>query len=185
MLYKRGQPTIEIRRLAETDAETFYKFRLRALISEPRAFGESAEEWRRNTVEDCAARLPGGAESFVVGAFDGGDLVGTVGFFREQRAKRRHKGHIWGVFVAEPHRGRGISRALMTAAIAQARTLDGLLQVQLSVGATQAAARALYASLGFRSYGIEPQGLRVDGEFVDEEQMVLSFVAEGRPGGTP
>src|SRR5689334_18688913 len=93
--------TFEIRRLTETDAAIFYNFRLTALESTPRAFGESAAEWRLTTVEMCAARLQaGGDENFVLGAFDGPSLVGAVGFYREPRAKRRHKAQIWGVFVA-------------------------------------------------------------------------------------
>ena len=34
-------------------------------------------------------------------------------------------------------------------------------------------ARHLYASLGFASCGIDPRALLVDGEYLDEERMVL------------
>jgi hypothetical protein len=34
-------------------------------------------------------------------------------------------------------------------------------------------ARALYESLGFKCWGVEPAALRVLGELVDDEHMVL------------
>jgi len=36
-------------------------------------------------------------------------------------------------------------------------------------------ARSLYRSLGFRSFGIEPRALKVDGSYVDQEHMVLEI----------
>jgi len=94
-------------------------------------------------VESLAERLrSGGSESFALGAFNRSELVGTAGFYREQRSRRRHKGHVWGVFVAPEHRGKGVARAL-----------PGLQSVVLSVATTQEAARRLYLSSGFRPFG--------------------------------
>jgi hypothetical protein len=47
-----------------------------------------------------------------------------VGFYQELLLKRRHKGWIWRVFVAD--RGRGIAKSLMLAAIERAKAVPGI-----------------------------------------------------------
>jgi RimJ/RimL family protein N-acetyltransferase len=47
--------------------------------------------------------------------------------------------------------------------------------VTLTVAVGNDGARRIYERMGFRSFGIEPRGLLVDGEFVDEEMMVLDL----------
>jgi len=54
-----------------------------------------------------------------------------------------------------------------------ARRIEGLEQINISVAATQTAAKALYISLGCVSYGCEPRGLKVNGRYIDEEHFVL------------
>jgi len=165
---------MQIRTLTGTDAAAFRDFRLAALESEPEAFGESADEHRRTPVENLAERLRGGgAENFVLGAFDGSALMGVVGFYRDLRVKRRQRGWIWGMFVAPEWRGHGVGRALLEEAIARARSIDGLRFVLLSVSSTQGAARRLYGQIGFRVFGTEPDALQVGNGFLDEDHMVL------------
>ena len=168
---------LNIRAFTANDVRDFRRLRLRALKEHPDAFGSSYEEESALTLEAVAARMRRTAESpddFTLGAYQEGELVGVVGFYRDSSsAKVRHKGHVWGMYVAAERQGEGVGRALMRELIARAERVPGLEQVHLDVVTRNERARGLYASLGFETYGVEPNALVVDGEGLDEEMMVL------------
>jgi ribosomal protein S18 acetylase RimI-like enzyme len=167
---------VEVRLFTEQDAQSLWDLRMLALESEPWSFVDSPEELRAMSVEQFATRLRADtAENFIVGAFERGAAVGMVGCYQEVPLKRRHKAWIWGVFVAPAARGRGIAKSLMLTAIERAKSIPGLEMLLLTVGVGQPAPRKLYESLGFRSFGIEPRGLKIGTESHDEENMVLEF----------
>ena len=167
---------MEIRLFTEQDAQMLWDLRMQALETDPWSFVDSPEELRTISVEEFATRLRAeDAENFIVGAFERDTAVGMVGCYQEVPLKRRHKAWIWGVFVEPAARGQGIARSLMQAAIARAKAIDGIEMVMLTVAVDQPAPRKLYESLGFRSIGVEPKGIKIGNQAHDEEHMVLEF----------
>lgn len=161
-----------VRVLDEGDWQVFRDLRLRGLQTDPAAFGASPEQYEELQAEDWASRLKPG-ESFVMGAFHGESLVGVSGFARERQAKLRHKGMVWGMYVAPEARGQSVGRRLLAALVGRAAQQEGLEQIGLTVVVTNQTARQLYLRAGFRPYGLEPRALKVGGRYLDEEHMVL------------
>ena len=171
--------TFLVRVLGPDDAAAFRSLRLAGLRESAPAFCSSYEEEVVRPVEATTQRLEPDAEQFVVGAFDAaGALLGVAGFYRNDRIKTRHRGTVWGMYVAPEARGLGAGRALLEAIVARAAAIPGLAAIDLSVTVGQVAARRLYERVGFRAWGLEPGALWVDGRSYDMEHMVLDMPSD-------
>jgi ribosomal protein S18 acetylase RimI-like enzyme len=167
---------MHVRLLDSEDAVSFRELRLRALRDHPDAFGSSYEEAVNLSIEETAERLKPSPDAFVLGAFDAaGKLVGMVGFYRERGMKKRHKGVIWGMYCLPECRGKGVGKALLAEAVERARKMKGLELVTLRVVTSNAPAKKLYLSAGFRTWGKEPRSLKIGSRYMDQELMVLDF----------
>jgi ribosomal protein S18 acetylase RimI-like enzyme len=164
-----------LRLLTASDAEAWWHLRLEALRNDTASFADFAEEHLTKSLDVARERLNGDpAQNFVVGAFEGGQLAATAGFYRYSHLKELHKGHIWGVYVRTESRGKGVARALMQEVIRRARLIEGLEQILL-VASAHLPARKLYEAMSFQAYGVEPRSLKIGTEYVDDVLMILRF----------
>ncbi len=158
---------IAIRRLAPGDLDRFREIRLRALVAHPGAFGTTAEEEAAKPISQLAELLSVHA---IFGGFDAATLVGIAAYRPYPNQKERHKATLWGMYVDPAARGQGLGAKLVDAVLEYAR--GKVIQVHLVVGAENEAARRLYESRGFTSYGLAPRALKVGDRLLDEHLMV-------------
>ena len=143
-------------------------------MENPEAFGSTFAEESVMPAEVRRSRFQCTGENFVLGAFgEESQLIGVAGFYREMHLKLRHKGVVWGMYVAPESRGGGVGRALLCSIIERSRSLPGLEQIGLDVVTVNQTARALYLSQGFQIYALEREAMKHDGEYYDVEHMVL------------
>lgn len=161
-----------IRRLAPDDAAAYRALRLRGLAEHPDAFTSSPDAEAAKPLAATEARIAPESDDAVYGAFVDGTLAGVIGLAREAREKNRHKAVVFGMYVAPEFARRGIGRALLRHVVATAEREPELEQLVLTVTQTNAGARALYESEGFRSFGVEPRAIRVGGRYHDKNHMV-------------
>lgn len=161
----------QIRPLAAPDTPALRDLRLAALAEAPRAYGSSVQEEEALGLDHFLRLAEADEKSAVLGAFAEGRMVGMTCISQYGKLKARHKAVIWGVYVGPEHRGQGLARQLLQAALARAATMPGVRRVHLTAAADNAAAIALYTALGFVQYGREPESLCVDGELIDEVLM--------------
>ncbi|MDB5943869.1 MAG: family N-acetyltransferase [Ramlibacter sp.] len=164
---------MDIRRIVPSDAPAFRALRLRALREHPQAFTSSHEEDEQIALAATEERLQDDGGTRFWGAFDS-ELRGMAGLQREQRAKNRHKATVVGMYVAPEAAGRGIGAALVERLVAAART-SGVAMLVLTVTDGNRAATRLYERAGFRSFGVEPDAIRVGGRSFAKRHMYLEL----------
>jgi ribosomal protein S18 acetylase RimI-like enzyme len=102
----------------------------------------------------------------------------VVGYVRlgvpTKLASNSHVRQIHGLAVADAARGHGAGRALVRAAVQEARRL-GARRITLRVLGHNTAARKLYESEGFVVEGVQPGEFHLGGEYVDDVLMGRSL----------
>ena len=173
---------IDVRKLAPDDVGAYRALRQRGLAEHLEAFTSSADEEAAQPVEKLARRLASDAarpHDAVFGAYVDGQLAGVCGVDVDMRAKVRHKGHVFGMYVPSERTRRGIGGALMDRVVAHARQ-HGLAQLTLTVTADNLGARRVYERAGFAIAGREPHAVRVNGRPYDKLLMILFLTPEKR-----
>lgn len=168
---------MDFRKLTSDDAAAFREIRVEMCRLHPEAFAQTPEEVSKMSKEQCRewwAPSDVFPEKFVLAAFEGKRIIGTAAFHREEMLKERHRAFVWSVYVRPDARGKRISKLLMQKIIDEAREMEGLEILSLTVSLPQTSARTLYTSLGFFTTGLILHGYKLpDGSYIDHEEMIL------------
>ncbi|MDQ0256077.1 ribosomal protein S18 acetylase RimI-like enzyme [Evansella vedderi] len=162
-----------IRRLVEDDLGAYWTIRLEALQSSPEAFASTYEETLAG--EDPKQNVKHyitGEGMATYGVFLNGQLAAIGSLRRYPLEKMKHKGSLQGMYVSKGARGQGIGRKLIQEIIQKGKEQQ-IEQIQLMVITHNYAAKSLYKSQGFETYGVEKKALKHKGEYWDEELMAL------------
>jgi RimJ/RimL family protein N-acetyltransferase len=164
---------IEIRRAAPADAEAMVAYmagivaeKLDTITRRTVPTIEEEREWILKTAEN--------PHSVILLALDGARVVGLLDIQGGTRPVDSHSG-LLGISVAGDRRGRGVGRALLQAAIAEAKSWPGLCRIELLVVARNAGAIRLYESVGFVREGLKVKGINLRGTPEDDVAMALTW----------
>ncbi|MEQ8316515.1 MAG: GNAT family N-acetyltransferase [Phycisphaerales bacterium] len=171
---------IEVCRLGPEHTEAYVKVRQRMLHEEPWSFGSTPAEDLDLARQQTRELLADDGWAYV-GAIDGDAIVSTARLFRTTRPKQAHAASIVSVWTDPAYRGRGLGRRVLLAIIDVARGWPGVELIELSVSEPSQAARRLYESLGFMTWGVQPDAMRVHGHSASERYMQLVLGERGRP----
>ena len=127
---------------------------LDAYARDPMGGGKGLDEAVRERLVPALATVPG---AFSLLAFDEGEALGLANCFTGfSTFAARPLVNIHDLVVSPVHRGKGIGRALMRAAETEA-SARGACKITLEVLSGNAPAKALYASLGYGNYALDPE----------------------------
>jgi RimJ/RimL family protein N-acetyltransferase len=110
----------------------------------------------------------------MLGGFRDDRLVGLAGLNTEGRGKKAHKLVLVAVYVEPESRGLGLGRALVRTAIDFAFRSENISAVRLTVTDCESTAVKLYSSLGFETWGCEPEAICVNGVYYSDLHMQVS-----------
>ncbi|MCW7540376.1 GNAT family N-acetyltransferase [Aquabacterium sp. A7-Y] len=173
---------VQIRRLQPEHLSAYKTLRDEGLERHPESFTSDPRTERVRSPESYLGRLgwsePMGG-TFLLGAWLGDELAGTVACERELMPKVRHRASIVGMYVREKHTRRGIGRQLLAAGIELARQAEGLEILTLTVTAASERTVRMYERAGFRMYGLLPRAIRVETgtrtQYFDKAYMLLEL----------
>lgn len=134
---------------------------------------EQAAEFVRSNLEHKNPQLIAIAEDRVIGWCD---IIR-----RNNRPVYSHVG-VLGMGILKPWRGKGVGRALLQAALAQAWE-SGFTRVELTVREDNQGAIALYEALGFTVEGRHINSMFVDGRYETVLSMAILSGSGDRPPG--
>jgi ribosomal protein S18 acetylase RimI-like enzyme len=153
---------MKVVRLTAADAAEYRSLMLHGYEHAADAFTSTAEERAAEPLSWWEKRIahPRGL-SVALGAIDEGKLVGSVALEFSAKPKTRHRVQLIGMYVLGSHRGRGIAKALVNAAIECVKSRPGVEVIGLVVTDGNEPALRLYKECGFAEFGTEPMGMLI------------------------
>ena len=169
---------MHIARLTATDAPQYRELMLEAYVEAADAFTSTAEERLAEPLSWWVQRIAahsGISESF--GAFEDQRLFGAVALQYSAKPKTRHSALVIGMYVKPAARRLGTGALLMQAVVAEARSRPGLRLLRLTVTEGNETAIRLYESVGFSTWGVEPQAIRTSSGYKAKVHMCMQLAS--------
>ncbi|WP_299110975.1 GNAT family protein [uncultured Winogradskyella sp.] len=165
---------VQIRKLCPEESNSYRKMRLECLKNYPfnftSDFNTEKEKVKLFFQSSIEASDP---NNFVIGAYNGYDLIGISGFNRYKKIKIAHKGRIIQVYVSPNYQRQNIGLRLIKYTIEEAFKISGIEQIEIAAIATNKNAERLYKKIGFIEYGTQKNFMKVDNTYYDHKMMIL------------
>jgi len=168
-----------IQQLSESDLDTFWNLRLRAVKEDVTISGSSYDEEQSQTREQILRRFFIPDINFTLGYYKRETLIGIISFRREMNYKMRHRSSIYSFYVVPEERRRGYGRQLLQEVLRLSRKFEGIEQISLFVIMSNHSAHNLYTSFGFEQVGYEKETFKIDNQYYDGVSMVLRLGDHG------
>ena len=166
--------SIQIRKLTPNESNLYRKIRLECLREYPENFSSDFEvEKSKKTLFFQPFIESSSTNNFIIGAFHENNLIGICGFNRYDKAKTNHRGRIIHVYVTPSYQGHNIGHGLVKATVDNVFKTTDTEQIEINVLTTNTKAKGIYERLGFESYGIQKRSLKINGDYHDQNMMVL------------
>ena len=148
--------------------------RLRALKTDPIAFGASYEQGVKKSRKDWKIELAdSNRKTYVVRV--NGIPVALAAVRFEKAGNVEHLATIYSVFTDPEFRNLGVGSKLLQKILDDLHTNTKTVKVRLSVNLNQVDAKRMYERAGFFQEGILKKEMKVGDTYYDQAQMALIF----------
>jgi len=165
---------IQIRKLRQSESMSYREIRLQCLKHFPEYFSSNyQDEKRKHKLFFEPFIEQSDANNFVIGAFLENTLIGISGFERYNRAKTNHRGIILQVYVTPDYQRQNIGSSMIQSTLNEAFKINGIEQIEIGVIASNENAEKIYKKIGFQTYGIHKNYLKIDNLHYDHKMMMI------------
>ena len=156
--------------LNPSHANAYRQLMLEAYAQHPQAFVSTIAHREKLPLSWWQAQLDDEL-SALFGAFVDDQLAGIIGLAFEPWDDAPHKATLFGLYVPQRFRGKGLGEKLVQAVLSLAEEEPEIKVIELTVSASSHAALALYTRCGFSQSGLEDCAIRVGDDYFDRVHM--------------
>ena len=165
---------VEFVQASESDWESFRDIRLKALLTDPEAFGGTYEKYSKLSQQDWESILSDPNSEWFA-AKEGAKFVAMAGVYYPREENLPHHAFIKAVYSDPDYRGKGIGESLLKDIIEKLKVDPNITNVQLGVRGSQQEAIKMYHNLGFSILDVYKNSVRINGQDQDGLKMELVF----------
>lgn len=165
---------IEFRKLLPHESDSYRDIRLQCLKKFPKNFTSNYQDEKAKDKLFFQPHIENSStNTFVIGAFHNTNLIGISGFNRYEKEKTSHSGIIIQVYVIPDYQGKNIGSNIIKTTLNEAFKINGIEQVEIDVITINKNAEKIYGKIGFETYGIQKNYLKIDNEYYDHKMMMI------------